>query len=52
MLRASDLGVPVESSVVEPALRPALIWYFDFEHPDAGHAEVELDQGPSGTRLQ
>jgi Concanavalin A-like lectin/glucanases superfamily len=49
---AVDVGAPVESSLVVPVLRPALIWSFDFEHPDATHADVELDQGPSGTRLR
>jgi hypothetical protein len=36
---------------VAPGLASSLSAYYDFEHPDAGNAALELDQGLSGTTL-
>lgn len=36
-------------SVVAPDLRAALVWHFDFDHPDGSQPDRELDQGPAGT---
>ena len=34
-----------------PSLAPNLVAFYDFEHPAPGNAAVELDRGPSGTRI-
>jgi hypothetical protein len=39
------------SSTVFPALAPALVAHFDFEHPLAGDSSIEVDQGTSGTNI-
>ncbi len=44
-------GTRGSTSAVHPSLEPNLVSYYDFEHPVAGNAAQEQDQGASGTAL-
>jgi len=45
------LAPTAEAADVAPDLASSLTAYYDFEHPNAGNAALELDQGLSGTTL-
>jgi Carbohydrate binding module (family 35) len=50
-LTVGSSGNPGNPEVL-PSLAPNLIAFYDFEHPSASNAAIEVDQGRSGTNIR